>query len=114
MAEYYPIVFSNGSFTVSNSGTAPAPCKVTIIPKVDMNTITIKGLSKEQIILYNLQADQEVIVDGETGDFTIDGLSQFDKYEAWEFPKLQPGVNEIEISNSNQLSIAIEFQARYI
>lgn len=114
MAEYYPIVVMNGSFTITNSGTAPTPCKVVIIPKVDMSNITITGLSKEQIIVYNVEANQEIIIDGEIGDFTIDGVSMFDQYEGWEFPKLQPGVNEISISNYNQLSIAIEFQARYI
>ena len=44
---YYPIVFSQadgGSFTVINSGTAPAPCVLTIIPNYDLYHKILKSL----------------------------------------------------------------------
>ena len=45
---YYPIEFDDAesSFIITNNGTAPAPCVITFIPKVDFIRLEIKGLSK--------------------------------------------------------------------
>ena len=47
---YYPIEFdeTGANFTIVNNGTAPAPCVITFIPKVDFIRLEIKGLSKER------------------------------------------------------------------
>jgi hypothetical protein len=29
---YYPITFEGDSFVITNNGTAPTPCKITVIP----------------------------------------------------------------------------------
>ena len=39
---YYPIEFDGDSFVVINNGTAPAPCVLTVIPKVDFIKMEIK------------------------------------------------------------------------
>lgn len=113
---YYPITFdNNGSgFSITNVGTAPAPCKVTIIPKVDMVNLTITGLSQEPIEVDNVQANQVLVLDGELGEILLDEQDYFQHYNAWEFPKLQPGANDIRISNGSQCLVQIEFNARYI
>ena len=43
--QYYPIVFDGEgkSFVVINNGTAPAPCILTIIPKVDFLKLVVEG-----------------------------------------------------------------------
>ena len=50
---YYPIEFDGDSFVVINNGTAPAPCVLTVIPKVDFIKMEIKGL-KEKCGLLNV------------------------------------------------------------
>lgn len=113
---YYPIEFDNAgsSFIITNNGTAPAPCVITFIPKVDFIRLEIEGLSKEPIIVSNVKMDQVLVIDGENRSVLLDDKEAFEHYDAWEFPKLQPGQNNITIKNGVQASISIEYNARYI
>ena len=113
---YYPIEFDDAgsSFIITNNGTAPAPCVITFIPKVDFIRLEIKGLSKEPIIVSNVKMGQVLVIDGENRSVLLDDKEAFEHYDAWEFPKLQPGQNHITINNGVQASISIEYNARYI
>lgn len=113
---YYPIEFdvSGANFAIVNNGTAPAPCVITFIPKVDFIRLEIKGLSNEPIIVSNVKMNQVLVIDGENRTVLLDDKEAFDHYDAWEFPKLQPGQNNITINNGVQASISIEYNARYI
>ena len=113
---YYPIEFDNtgASFVINNNGTAPAPCVVSFIPKVDFIVFEIRGLSREPIKVPNIRTGQTLIIDGENRTVKLDDKDILDKYEAWEFPKLQPGENTITVINGIQASISIEYNARYI
>lgn len=113
---YYPIEFDDAgsSFIITNNGTAPAPCVITFIPKVDFIRLEIRGLSKEPIIVSNVKMNQVLVIDGENRSVLLDDKEAFDHYDAWEFPKLQPGQNNITINNGVQASISIEYNARYI
>lgn len=113
---YYPIEFDDAgsSFIITNNGTAPAPCVITFIPKVDFIRLEIEGLSKEPIIVSNVKMGQVLVIDGENRAVLLDDKEAFDHYDAWEFPKLQPGQNNITINNGVQASISIEYNARYI
>ena len=114
--KYLPIVLdTNGSsFSIVNNGTAAAPCRLTIIPKNDLMLITIEGLAQEPITMERVQKDQILIIDGIDRAVTIDGQNAFEQYNGWELPKLQPGVNNISISNADLMTISIEYQLRYI
>lgn len=114
--KYLPIIINSdgSSFSVTNNGTAAAPCRVTIIPKNDLMLLTIEGLSEEPITMEKIQKNQILIIDGIDRAVTIDGENAFENYNAWELPKLQPGVNNIKISNADLMTISIEYQARYI
>lgn len=117
MAEnYFPIEFTadGSSFIITNNGTAPAPCVVTFIPKVDFIRLSIGGLSEEPITMTNIYADDVVVINGENRTVTINDEDGFAKYTAWEFPKLQPGTNTITIENGVQASISIEYNPRYM
>lgn len=117
MAEnYFPIEFDeNGAvFAITNNGTAPAPCKITFIPKVDFYRLTIEGLTDGEIAVSGVKADDIVVIDGENRTVTINDEDAVARYKAWEFPKLQPGINTIKIPNGVQASIAIEYNPRYI
>ena len=114
--QYYPIVFDDGgkSFVVINNGTAPAPCILTIIPKVDFLKLVVEGLTETPIIFTGLKANQALVIDGENREVSVDGVSAFAFYDAWEFPRLLPGTNQITIENGTSASISIEYSANYI
>lgn len=112
---YSPIELTEeGSFTINNSGTAPAPCVVTIVPMVDFMMCEIKGLSREPIKVSNIKANQVLVIDGEKKIVTVDDQDWFRYYDGWEFPKLMSGPNEVSITNGAMAQIAIEFNRRYI
>lgn len=117
MAEsYYPISLNGEGtgFSVINAGTAPAPCVLTLIPRVNYVSMTITGLSKEPIILTNLAANDIVVVDGEKREFTINGNLAWDHFEGWSFPHLEPGENFIQITSASMLAIEVAYNTRYI
>lgn len=113
---YYPIEIdiAKGGFTIVNSGTAPAPCKITIIPKVDLMGLTITGLSENPIEVSRIKTNDILVIDGETRQVLINDKDAFGSYNAWEFPKVQPGINEVSITNATQATIQIEYDTRYI
>lgn len=112
---YYPIEFDNqGVFTITNNGTAPSPCKITFIPKVDFVNLQITGLSKEPIKVSHIKANQTLVIDGENKEVLLDDQDYFNNYDSWEFPKLMPGANSVQIPNGGQASVAIEYTQRFI
>lgn len=113
---YFPIEFSNAgdSFIITNNGTAPAPCVITIVPRVDFMRLTIEGLTDLPITVANVMTGDILVIDGEQRKITINDNDAFSRYNAWEFPKLQPGTNTITIANGAQLSVSIEYNPRYI
>ena len=113
---YLPIIIGSdgSSFSITNNGTAAAPCRLTIIPKNDLMLITIGGLAQEPITVERVQKNQILIIDGIDRAVTIDGQNAFENFNGWELPKLQPGVNNISISNADLMTISIEYQLRYI
>lgn len=114
--QYYPILFdeSGSSFTIVNNGTAPAPCILTIIPKFDFLKLVIEGLTETPITFTGLKANQALVIDGENREVSVDGVNAFAYYDAWEFPRLLPGTNQIKIENGASASISIEYSANYI
>ena len=112
---YYPIEFDEQSrFVIKNNGTAPTPCVVTFIPKVDFIKLIIKGLSEEPIEVSQVKANDNLVIDGENRKVLLNDKNFLDHYDGWEFPKLQPGENVIEINNGSLAEVAIEYNARYI
>ena len=114
--KYYPIsIESDGeTFKIENNGTAAAPCCVTIIPKNDIMLLTIEGLSEEKIKVEKIKSGQMLVIDGIDKTITLDGNEAFDLYDAWEFPKLQPGTNTVKITNADVMTLSVEYQPRYI
>ena len=114
--QYYPIEFdSTGNvFNIYNNGTAPSPCVITIIPKVDFLKLVIRGLTETPITFTGLKTNQVLVIDGEAHLVQVDGEDAFARYDAWEFPKLQPGANQIIIENGTSATISIEYSANYI
>jgi phage-related protein len=69
--------------------------------------MTITGLSEEPIKMNRVQRGDVLIIDGIDNVITIDGNDAFSQYDAWEFPKLYPGTNNIRITNGGTCSVSI-------
>lgn len=112
---YLPIAVKDGSsFTVKNNGTAAAPCRISITTINDIMALKITGLSEDPITVQSVLAKSNLIIDGINKNITINGKQAFDQYDAWEFPRLLPGTNQVTITNANDMVINIEYQPRYI
>lgn len=62
---YFPIAFDNdGSFTITNNGTAAAPCRLTVVPPDDVMLMEILGLSDEPIIVTKVKRNTILVIDG--------------------------------------------------
>lgn len=112
---YLPITFDQqGQFTITNNGTAAAPCRLTIVPQDDVMRMEITGLSDQPIVVSMVRRNTVLIIDGIDRTVTKDNVPAFDDYDAWEFPRLLPGDNTISITNAATTGISIEYQPRYI
>ena len=113
---YFPVVFENDgeSFSIINNGTAASPCRITIVPQNDIMLLQITGLSQEPIKVTRVQRGNILIIDGSDKVVTVDGVSAFDRYDAWEFPKLSTGTNNIKITSGGSCQISIQYQPRYV
>ena len=114
---YFPISLSSGqtSFSVTNDGTAAAPCRLSFTPINDVMTMEISGLTKEPIKMTKIMRGDNVTIDGINKKIQINGLDAYSQFEGWEFPKLQPCENTITMTAADDMAlIELEFQPRYI
>lgn len=101
----------NAARTIFLDSNSPTPVVIELLPSVNVASLIITGLGKD-ITLSNLSAGKVVIIDGEQGLVTEDGLNKWQDYSSWSFPKLMPGENNISFSEST-LDIAIRFSPRW-
>ena len=99
--------------TIFVKGNAPTPCIVEITPKADLSEITLKGFGDDSIVVRNLVKGNTVVIDGEKGKVTCNGINKFSDVDMWEFPKLNCGINSLAYSK-NICQIKIKYKQRYI
>ena len=97
--------------TIYINSNHDTPAVLEILPSVDVSSVTITGIGRG-IILSNLKAGKLVILDGENGVVTEDGLNKWPEYESWGFPRLAVGANLIELSDAT-LDITVKFSPRW-
>jgi len=101
------------SKTINVSGNLETPVILEVTPSIDLIDLTINGLDEEAIILKNLKANKKLIVNGEEGTVTVDGINKYGDTDMWGFPRLKPGANTITVSKNN-VDITIKYKPRYI
>ena len=69
-------------------GSRKCPAVIEITAKKQLNNYTITGLT-DIITVENLQAGKTLVIDGENGTATIDGINAFDMVSLWQFPALE-------------------------
>lgn len=103
---------SNEMLILLNS-SAETPCTLSITPSSVLPTLTITGLSEKPIKINHLEANKEILIDGELGKVTCEGVNKFGDYDAWEFPRLLPGENTITL-DSDICQVTITYKPLYL
>ncbi|WP_346884310.1 phage distal tail protein [Clostridium sp. UBA4395] len=99
--------------TINVPGNTETPATVEITPSVSIIDIVLTGLSDEPMTIKNLTGGKKVIIDGEEGIVTVDGVNKFNDTDMWEFPRLKSGANTITVSRNN-VDINIKYKPRFI
>lgn len=91
-----------------------------VIASYDYDTLVIEGLCYDPrtreslpIEIRNITPGKTIIIDGETGLITEEGVVKIDDVDIWALPTIQPGTNEIT-TNNNWLSIVVRYEPRYM
>lgn len=100
------------SKTLNISGNDISPAIVEITPSINLINLTVTGFT-DSFTIRNLTANQKVIVNGEDGIVTQNGVNKFLDWDGWEFPNINPGSNTITFSQSS-CDITIKYKPRWI
>lgn len=98
-----------GSNTITLESTADTPVIIEIMPTSNIAEIEIKGFG-EDIVLRNLTSGKKIAIDGEKGLVSEEGENKYTDYEAWGFPKLHPGENNIV----TDIPLTIKYSPRWL
>lgn len=106
--------------TVTNAGNIWTPCIVEITPKVGIANLTITGINQNpdtgerlQVVLRKLNVGKKVVLDGETGLITENGVNKSADVDIWSLPALMPGANRITL-DSTWTDITVKYRPRFM
>ena len=83
------------------------PCKISLIPEDAYNTITVCGIT-----INNVAANSEIVIDSVNGLITAGGINKFNDTVFTDFPYLMPGENVISCSVSG-IAITVVYTPVY-
>lgn len=101
------------NMNIKLQGNKPTNCIIEITPSQAMVDLVISGFSKEPITINNLAKDVKIIINGEDGLITANGVNKFGDTDMWEFPYLAPGTNIIKFSK-NYFTGIVKYKPRYV
>lgn len=93
-------------------GNMKAPCILTIVTDIALNSLTITGLTKQNITIQNVARDAPLVIDGEACLITQNGTNKFNDSNLWEFPIVKPGENTVKLSTA--CTAVLAYKPRYI
>ena len=91
-----------GNAIIYNEGNESSGAKISLSPAEEMGSFTIMGIT-----IKDLSPGTTYVIDGITGRVTANGINYFAHTNIIDFPKIQPGKNEIEMSED--LSVMISY-----
>lgn len=101
----------SSSIAVSNPGTLPTPCILTLTPTQAAGSITVSGFYTGSLTVTNVTSGKAIVINGETGVITENNVLK--DYAIWRLPALSPGSSTITISSSH-CTAQIQFKPRYM
>lgn len=106
------------SFVIDNIGNEETPVKITINPTIGYPELVINGLCRKKngenlpIKIKDVRIGNPVIIDGEKGLITKNGIITSKNVELWKVPTLLAGQNEIT-TNEQFADFVFEFKPRF-
>lgn len=104
---------------VTNPGNIPTPAIIEITPQAGKASVTLTGICRDEntgadllVVIRDLETGKKIILDGETGLITQDGILKTG-VEIWGMPSLLPGENIITVDNE-WMDIAVRFHPRFM
>ena len=98
----------NTEYSFNIRGTKAIDPVITITPLNDMESFIY-----DDITIYNLTANQPVIIDCENKEITENGVNKFLDTDIIDFPKYKSGNNSINVSSSD-VTIQLTYNPTYI
>lgn len=96
-----------GSKKIWVDGTAKADCIITIVPKSDLASFSILGIT-----VQNLKAGIPFIIDGISRKVSANGINRWGDTNLVDFPSLSPGFQQI--AGSADAKVVIEYYPTFI
>ena len=90
-----------GSATIYNEGNEESGVWISVTPESEMESITIMGITLE-----DLSPGVTYVIDGLAGRVTANGINYFAHTDIIDFPKMQPGKNEIVVSEEIPITVS--------
>ena len=106
------ITLTGTSQTITVQGNLQTAVIVTLTPTINIASATLTGFGKS-ITISNLHANIPVIIDGEQGLVTENGVNKFGDTDMWGFPTLQPSSNAVSISQSG-IAVKIQYKPKFM
>lgn len=105
---------------VENEGTLTTPAILELTPTIGKVSVTISGVVRDSItgedkpiIIQDLTMNKTVIIDGEKGLITEDGVNKFADVDLFDFPSLLPGINKI-VTDQKDVNVVVKYKPRYL
>lgn len=89
------VAFSGKILQLNNPGAVASGLRITLTP-----TQKITSMQVGDVTVKNLAANVPFVIDGLNGTVTADGENRFADTDLTEFPQIQPGENEITLSQA--------------
>lgn len=90
---------------------SPKECyaNLEILAPINSISYTVK-INDTEITVRNIKSNEKVYIGA--GKVTAGGVSKINDVEIWEFPRLKPGVNNIEVNRSD-INLIIKYNERW-
>lgn len=100
------------SKTIDRVGTRATPATIEIYAKKALNNYKIIGFADE-IVIEQLAAGQTIIINGEEGRVTSNGLNAFASVDLWEFPIITNKKTTLTFSSTDAV-VLIRYKPMWI
>lgn len=100
------------SAEIDRQGSRKSPAIIEVYAKKKLSNFTISGF-EDDITIEELAKGQTIVIDGENGRITIDGVDAFSKVDLWKFPIINMSVMELEFSSSDAI-VRIKYKPMWI
>lgn len=101
-----------GSKSVTNTGSIPAECYITVTPVGNIAEFTITGLSASPIKLKNIVAGQPHVLDGYLYRYLRNGANDIANLDAFAWPVLPVGTTSVTFSHST-VTVQIKYYPKF-